>query len=126
MKKLIQAAVSVLNLKMDFFLKKDEFYRESCMWWRICKLQKSLYTIENDRLIWFKQLYNGQEVIFLLEIMENRFQAMQEKTNYNPRKCHSASKLSGCMQREQSKIVLALPMNNSIMEIFAKNISRWF
>ena len=31
MKKLIQAAVSVLNLKMDFFLKKDEFYRESCM-----------------------------------------------------------------------------------------------
>ena len=57
---------------------------------------------------------------FLLEIMENRFQAMQEKTMYNPRKCHSARKLSGCMQREQSKIILALPMNNSIMETFAK------
>ena len=52
--------------------------------------------------------------------MENRFQAMQEKTMYNPRKCHSARKLSGCMQREQSKIILALPMNNSIMEIFPK------
>ena len=38
---------------------------------------------------------------------------MQEETLYKPRKCNSASKLSGCMQREQSKIILALPINNS-------------
>ena len=38
-------------------------------------------------------LYNGQDVILLLEIMENRFQAMYEKSMYNPRKCKSASKL---------------------------------
>ena len=43
-------------------------------------------------------LYNGQDVILLLEIMENRFQAMYEKSMYNPRKCNSASKLSGYIQ----------------------------
>ena len=32
-------------------------------------------------------------------------------------KCNSASKLNGCIQREQSKIILALPTNNSIMEV---------
>ena len=36
---------------------------------------------------------------------------------YNPRKCNSASKLSGCIQREQSKIILAPPTNNTIMDV---------
>ena len=39
---------------------------------------------------------------------------------YNPRKCNSANKLSSCIQHEQSKIILALPMNNSIKKIFVK------
>ena len=30
-------------------------------------------------------LYNAQDVIILLEIIENRFQKMQDKTVYNPR-----------------------------------------
>ena len=42
--------------------------------------------------------YNAQDVILLLEIMENRFQEMHEKSMYNPSKCNSASKLSGCIQ----------------------------
>ena len=42
---------------------------------------------------------------------------------YNSRKCNSPSKLSGCIQREQSKIVLALPTNNSIVEIFEKTLT---
>ena len=37
-------------------------------------------------------LYNAQDVILLLEIMENRYQAMYDKSMYNPRKCNSASK----------------------------------
>ena len=61
-------------------------------------------------------LYNAQDVIVLLEIIENRFQSMYDKTMFNPRKCNSASKLSSCIQREQSKVILALPTNNSIME----------
>ena len=48
-------------------------------------------------------LYNVQDVIILLEMMENRFQSMQEESCYNPRIINLASKLSGCIQREQTK-----------------------
>ena len=65
-------------------------------------------------------LYNAQDVIILLEIIENRFQTMQDKTGYNPRIINSASKLSGCIQREKSKCILALPVDNTQMEIFEK------
>ena len=71
-------------------------------------------------------LYNAQDVILLLEIMENRYQAMYDKSMYNPRKCNSASKLSGCIHRELSKVISALPTNNSIMEIFEKTLPGGF
>ena len=43
---------------------------------------------------------------------------MHNKTMYNPIKCNFASKLSGCIQRKQSKTILALHTNNYVMEIF--------
>ena len=46
-------------------------------------------------------LYNAQDVILLIEIIENRFQAMYNKTMYNSWKCQSASILSGYIQHEQ-------------------------
>ena len=67
-------------------------------------------------------LYNAQDVITLLEIIENRFQKIMEMTDYNPRIINSASKLSGCIQREKSKCVLALPTDNTQMEIFEKTV----
>ena len=67
-------------------------------------------------------LYNAQDVIILLEIIENRFQSMQD----NPRIINSASKLSGCIRREKSKCILALPINNTQMEIFEKTLSGGF
>ena len=45
---------------------------------------------------------------------------MQEKSSYNPRIINSASKLSGCIQREQTKSILALPVNNTQVEVFKK------
>ena len=42
---------------------------------------------------------------------------------YNLRKCNSASKLSCCIQCEQWKIILALPTNNFIMEVFEKTLT---
>ena len=65
-------------------------------------------------------LYNAQDVIILLEIIENRFQQIQDMTDYNPRIINSASKLSGCIQREKSKCIIALPTDNIQMEIFEK------
>ena len=71
-------------------------------------------------------LSNAQDVIILIEIIENRFQTMQDKTGYNPRIINSASKLSGCIQREQSKCILALPVGNTQMEIFEKTLCGGF
>ena len=73
-----------------------------------------------------KDLYNARDIILLLEIIENRFQEIQNECGYNPRKANSAGKLSGCIQREQSKIVLALPTDNKQMETFEKRLSGSF
>ena len=71
-------------------------------------------------------LYNVQDVMILLEIVENRFQLMQNKFGYNPRIINSASKLSGCIQREKPKCIIALPINNVQMEVFEKTICGGF
>ena len=88
---------------------------------------KKLFILSKIRnLSDLNDLYNAQDVIILLEIIENRFQSMQDKTGYNPRIINSASKLSGCIQREQSKCVLALSINNTQMKIFEKTLSGGF
>ena len=71
-------------------------------------------------------LYNVQDVIILLEMMENRFQSMPEKPAYNPRIINSASKLSSCIQKEQTKSILALPVNNTQVEDFEKTLCGGF
>ena len=38
---------------------------------------------------------NTQDIISLCEIMESRFEVMYQQYLYNPRKCNSASSLSG-------------------------------
>ena len=63
-------------------------------------------------------LYNAQDVILLTEIIEHRFQAIQETYGFNPRKYNSASSMSGCIEREMSRILLALPAKVEHAEIF--------
>ena len=67
-------------------------------------------------------LYNMQDVILLCEIIENRFEKMHKKFGYNPRKCNSASTLSGCVQRNQSKVIITLPTNYEHAEIFENTL----
>ena len=82
---------------------------------------KKLYILLKMRnLSDLDDLYNAQDFIILLEGMENRFQSMQEKSGYSPKIINSASKLSGCIQREQTKSILALPFNNTQVEVFGK------
>ena len=108
------------------FFSKDEFFR-------ILKGQavdneayensKKLFVLLKMRnLSDLNDLYNAQDVILLLEIIENRLQAMQERSGYNSRIISSPSKLSGCIQREKSKIILALLTNNTQMETFEKTV----
>ena len=68
------------------------------------------------------ELYSTQDVILLSEIIESRFQAMQNTYNFNPRKCNSASSMSGCIEREMSKIILALPTKYDHVEIFEETV----
>ena len=67
-------------------------------------------------------LYNAQDVILLTEIIESRFQAMQNAYDLNPRKCDSASSMSGCIEREMSKIILTLPTKYEHHEILEQTV----
>ena len=62
-------------------------------------------------------LHNTQDVISLCEIVESRFQVMQNKYGFNPRKCYSASSMSGCIEREMSKVIIVLPTIYEHVEI---------
>ena len=70
--------------------------------------------------------YNVRDVILLLEIVENRFEQMYKKNYYNPRKCNSAHTLSGCIQRDLSKVIIALPATSAHTEIFEKTLTGGF
>ena len=52
---------------------------------RAMKTPKKLYILLKMRNFSdLNDLYNAQDVKILLEMMENRFQSMQEKSGYNP------------------------------------------
>ena len=71
-------------------------------------------------------LYNAQDVILLCEINESRFQIMSNKYGFNPRKCNSASSMSGCIEREMSKLILALPTKLDHVEIIEQTVTGGF
>ena len=71
-------------------------------------------------------LYNVQDVILLSEICENRFQFMNDRYGFNQWKCNSARTLSGCIEREMSRAIIALPTSNEILDSFEQIITRGF
>ena len=71
-------------------------------------------------------LYNTQDVILLCELIESRFQAMQNTYGFNPRKCNSASTMSDCIEREMSKVIITLPTKIENVEIFEQTVTDRF
>ena len=71
-------------------------------------------------------LYNAQEVIMLCELGKNRFQFMHDRYGFNPRKCKSASTLSGCIEREMSRVIIALPTFHEVIDIFEQTTTGGF
>ena len=67
-------------------------------------------------------LYNTRDVILLTEIIESRFEAMKNTYGFNPRKWDLASSMSGCVEREMSKPILALPTKYEHVEIFEETV----
>ena len=108
------------------FWKKTEFFSE-------LKLQavdgesyensKFLFkTLKMRNLGDLNDLYNTQDVILLCEILESSFQVMQNTYGFNPRKCNSASTMSGCIEHEMYKVIITLPTKIKHVEIFEQTV----
>ena len=108
------------------FWEKSEFFSElkqSAVNDKDYKNSKYLYqTLKMRNLGDLNDLYNTQDVILLSEIIESRFQAVQNTYGFNPRKYNSASSMSGCIKREMSKIIFALPTKYDHVEIFEESV----
>ena len=88
---------------------------------------KYLYqTLKMRSLGDLNDLYNVQGIILLSEIIENRFQAMHETYGFNPRKCNSGSSMSGYIEREMSRIIIALPTKLEHVQIFEETVTGGF
>lgn len=82
---------------------------------------KCLYlTLNMKNVNDMNDLCNAQDVIFLCEIFKNRFELMYNTFGFNPEKCNSASTLRGCIERDLSKVIIALANCNGIEDIFEK------
>ena len=108
------------------FWEKSEFFselKESAVNDEDYETSKYLYqTLTMRNLGDLNDLHNTEDAILLTEIIESRFQAMQNTYGFNPRKCNSASSMSGCIEREMSKIILALPTKYDHVEIFEETV----
>ena len=51
---------------------------------------------------------------------------MHDKYGFNPRKCNSAISLSGSIERDLSKVIIALPTSNKTVDIFEQTLTRGF
>ena len=51
---------------------------------------------------------------------------MHKTYGFSPRKCNSASAMSGYIEREMSKIILALPTKLDHVEIFEQTLTGGF
>ena len=84
---------------------------------------KYLYqTLKMRNLGELDNLYNAQDVILLCEIIENRFQTMQDTYGFNPRRCNSASSMSGFIEREMSKLYLLYEQNTIMLKFLNKRL----
>ena len=51
---------------------------------------------------------------------------MNDTYGFNPRKCNPASSMNGCIEREMSRIILALPTKLEHLEIFEQTVTGGF
>ena len=51
---------------------------------------------------------------------------MHDQYSFNPWRCNSASTLSGCCEREMSRVIIALPTSNKAVDTFEQKITGGF
>ena len=117
----------------SFFIKlENEFWEKTEFFSELKQSAVSDEDYENSKYLYLtlkirnlgdlKDLYNTQDVILLTEIIESWFKVMKNTYGFNLRKCNSASSMSGCIEREMSKIIIALPTKDEHVEIFKETI----
>ena len=126
----------IINMQSFFitpekdFWEKTEFYgglKQSAVNDDDYENSKYLYhTLKTRHLGDLNDLYNVQDVTLLSEITENRFKTMHKTYGFNSRKCNSASAMSGYIEREMSKIILALLAKLDHVEIFEQTVTEGF
>ena len=118
----------ILDMESIFIKPKNEFWEKTEFFSELKQSAVNDDDYENSKYLYqtFKMknlgdlnhLYNTQDVILLTEIIESWFEAMKNTYGFNLRKCNSASSMSSCIEREMSKIILALPTKYEHVEIF--------
>ena len=85
-------------------------------------VKKFYLTLKLKNLGELNKIYNFQDTIILCEIFEQRSCHLQKLFKFNPRKCNSASSFSGCVQRDKSKCLIALPTEAEHVRMFEKTL----
>ena len=82
---------------------------------------KFLYTtLKMRNLSDMNDLYNFHNTCLSCKIIENQFEKIHKMRGYSRQKCNLASTLSGCIEREMSKVILSLSTNNEVVEVFER------
>ena len=68
------------------------------------------------------RIYSFQDTLILCEISEQRASLLEKLFKFNPRKCHSASSLSGTVHRNKSKCNIVIPTNAEQIRVFEKTL----
>ena len=85
-------------------------------------VKKFYQTMQLKSLGELNKLCNFQDTIILCEISESRASQLQKLFKFNPRKCNSASSFSGCVHRDKSKCLIALPTEAEHVRVFEKTL----
>ena len=72
-------------------------------------VKKFYLTLKLKDLGEVNKIYNFQDTVILCEIFEQISEHLQKLFKFNPRKCNSASSFTGCVHRDKSKCLIALP-----------------
>ena len=121
---------------LDIAPEKDSFFllhyfhsslKDSIINWEDYEAVNKLYcTLNLENLGELNKLYNFQDTIILAEVLEQRSTHLQKLFKFNPRKCNSASSFSGCVHRDKSMCLIALPTKAEDVILFEKILIRDF
>ena len=84
-------------------------------------VKKFYQTMKLKDLGELNRTYNFQNTIILCEIFERRSEQLRKLFKHKPHKCNSASSLSVCAHRDQSKCLIALPTDPEHVKSFRKD-----